>query len=158
MAGKSRARVTMIDVGRKNVTERKAVARGFVRLSPSAIKKIRAGTLQKGDVLQAAQLAGIMAAKRTPDLLPLCHPVRLTHAAVDLTVADSGVAVVASVRARDRTGVEMEALTAVSAAALTIYDMCKSVDRKAVIEGICLMKKSGGRSGRWVRADGVKEK
>ena len=144
----------MADVGKKKVTQRKALARGFVRLRRATVARISSGKLPKGDVLTTARLAGIMAAKRTPDVIPLCHPIRLTHVEVDLATRDDGVEITAAVSARDRTGVEMEALTAVAAAALTVYDMCKSVDRGAVIADIRLLEKSGGRSGRYVRRKG----
>jgi len=143
----------MIDVGQKRVTERKATARGVVRLKAATVDRIRSGRIAKGDVLNTAQVAGIMAAKRTSELVPLCHPIRLAHVAVDLALRPDRVEIVANVSARERTGVEMEALSAVAAAALTVYDMCKSVDRGAVITDICLMEKSGGRSGRYVRKE-----
>jgi len=142
----------MIDVAGKRATLRKAAARGFVRLRAETVSLIRRGQIAKGDVPGTARLAGIMAAKRTAEIVPLCHPVRLTHVAVDVTAVDAGVEIVARTAARDRTGVEMEALAAVAAAALTVYDMCKSLDRAAVIEEIKLLEKSGGRSGRFVRS------
>jgi cyclic pyranopterin monophosphate synthase len=139
----------MVDVGAKGETQREAVARGVVLMRPETLQKIVAGGMPKGDVLAVARIAGIMAAKRTPDLIPLCHPLLLTHVAVDLT-PDSAASVVrieATVRTTGKTGVEMEALTAVSAAALTIYDMCKAVDRGMRINDIRLAQKRGGRSG-----------
>ena len=150
-----RTSTSMIDVGRKRVTQRKARARGFVQLRPGTIKRIHSGGIAKGDVLNTARLAGIMAAKRTSEIIPLCHQIALAHVALDLLLADDGVEITATVSARERTGVEMEALCAVSAAALTVYDMCKSIDRGAVISNICLLEKSGGRSGRYVRRGGV---
>ena len=152
VAGKQQGgRIAMVDVGSKRVTQRQARARGFVRLRAPTLSRIRSGRIAKGDVLAAARLAGIMAAKRAAEIVPLCHPIALAHVAVDLALAEGGVEVTAAVSARERTGVEMEALCAVSAAALTIYDMCKSIDRGAVITDIALLEKSGGRSGRYVR-------
>ncbi len=142
-------RAQMVDVGEKNVTRREAVARGIVLMRPETLQLIMAGGLPKGDVLAVARIAGIMAAKRAPDLIPLCHPLLLTHVAVELQPAADGAAVLieATVRTIGKTGVEMEALTAVSAAALTIYDMCKAVDRSMRISDIRLAQKRGGRSG-----------
>jgi len=148
-----RTSTSMIDVGRKRVTQRKARARGLVKLRPGTIKRIRSGGIAKGDVLNTARLAGIMAAKRTSEVIPLCHQIALAHVALDLVPADDGVEITATVSARERTGVEMEALCAVSAAALTVYDMCKSIDRGAVISNIRLLEKSGGRSGRYIRKE-----
>jgi len=149
------ADLRMIDVGRKPATVRFARASARLRAAPETIGRIRAGTLEKGDALAAARLAGIMAAKRTGDLIPLCHPLPITSIGVELTPneAEHCVEIEATAKIADRTGVEMEALTAVSIAALTLYDMCKAVDRGMVIEQICLMKKSGGRSGTWVRPE-----
>lgn len=141
----------MIDVGGKDKTERVAVAVARVRMLPATLKRIRQGRVEKGDVLGAARLAGIMAAKRTPDLVPLCHPIALTSVEVVLTFRAGALEVSATVKTVDRTGVEMEALTAVCASALTVYDMLKSVDRGMVIEQVGLKKKSGGRSGTWER-------
>jgi cyclic pyranopterin phosphate synthase len=139
----------MIDVADKAETERVAVARATVTMGPQTLKMIQDRALKKGDVLAVAQLAGIMAAKRTPELIPLCHPLALT--AVELTLscdpARAAVAIEATCRLTGRTGVEMEALTAASVAALTVYDMCKSVDRGMTIGDIRLVHKSGGRSG-----------
>ena len=145
-------RAQMVDVGEKNVTRREAVARGIVLMRPETLQLIMAGGLPKGDVLAVARIAGIMAAKRAPDLIPLCHPLLLTHVAVELQPAADGAAVLieATVRTIGKTGVEMEALTAVSAAALTIYDMCKAVDREMRISDIRLAQKRGGRSGELV--------
>ncbi len=148
-----RGEARMVDVGEKPKTVRKAIARGRVRLGPESYDQLAAGEVEKGDVLAAARIAGIMAAKRTPDLIPLCHHVALSSVKVDLTLseADRSVRIIAEAHASDRTGVEMEALTAVSVAALTIYDMLKAVDRSMVIEGVELLEKSGGRSGHYRR-------
>ena len=146
-----RGRVKMVDVGAKPVTDRQAIARGAITMSATALKLIRRGEVAKGDPLQAARLAGILAAKQTASLIPLCHPLPLTHVSVDLTPAKSGYAIEARVRTSAQTGVEMEALTAVAVAALTIYDMVKAVDKEMVIGDICLVEKSGGKSGRYVR-------
>jgi cyclic pyranopterin phosphate synthase len=139
----------MVDVSAKAETERVAVAAGSVIMQPATLKLIQAGGVAKGDVLAVARLAGIMAAKRTPDLIPLCHPLSLNSVAVEL-VCDTkrhAVDIAATVKITGKTGVEMEALTAVSVAALTIYDMCKAVDRGMRVEGIRLIHKSGGKSG-----------
>lgn len=145
-------RAHMVDVGAKDETQREALARGAVRMRPETLRLIVQGGMPKGDVLAVARVAGIMAAKRTPDLVPLCHPLLLTHVAVDLRPDESGSALLieATVRTAGRTGVEMEALTAVSAAALTVYDMCKAVDRTMRITDIRLAHKRGGKSGEWV--------
>ena len=143
----------MVDVGSKADTERVAVAKGRVVMLSSTLTLIQAGAVAKGDVLAVARIAGIMAAKKTPDLIPMCHPLLLTHISLDLepepsTEADVGVLhITATVKTTGKTGVEMEALTAVSVAALTIYDMCKAVDRGMWIEGVRLSRKSGGKSG-----------
>jgi len=144
-------RVTMVDVGDKAVTSREALARGVVRMSATARRLIRAGQIKKGDPLQAARLAGIMAAKRTSELIPLCHPLPLTHVAVDILPTAGGFAIEGRARTSGQTGVEMEALTAVAVAALTMYDMVKAVDKTMVISDICLIEKRGGRSGHYVR-------
>ncbi len=141
----------MVDVSAKAATVREAVARGHVSIAPDALALIRAGRLAKGDPLQAARLAGIMAAKRTAELIPLCHPLPLTHIDVELCEASDGYDIEARARTSARTGVEMEALTAVSVAALTIYDMVKAADKTMVIGEIRLMEKRGGRSGEWRR-------
>ena len=143
----------MIDVGEKDRTERVAVARGELRCSRDTLKLLNEGRLEKGDALSAARLAGVMAAKRTPDLVPLCHPVALSGADVDVACDESAgvVRIEARVHAVDRTGVEMEALTAVMAAALTIYDMVKRHDRGLEVVSVRLVHKSGGRSGLWNR-------
>ena len=141
----------MIDVGAKPKTERLAVARGRVAMSPETAARAGAGEVEKGDVLAAARLAGVMAAKRTPDLVPLCHPIALSGVEVDIEVQKTAIAVEAVVRTVDRTGVEMEALAAVAAACLTIYDMLKRYERGMRIEALELIEKRGGRSGHWVR-------
>jgi cyclic pyranopterin phosphate synthase len=144
----------MVDVGRKERTERVAVATARLRMQPDTVARIRDGRVEKGDVLAAARLAGVMATKRTPELIPLCHPIALTSVSVDVTLDDGGAHVRAEVKTLDRTGVEMEALTAAAAAALTIYDMVKSVDRGMVIEAVQLEHKAGGRTGTWHRGSG----
>ena len=146
-------RVQMVDVGAKPETEREAVARGRIRVSPAALREIRAGRVKKGDPLQAARLAGILAAKRTSDLIPLCHPLPLSHVHVDFKPEKDGYTIEARVRTTARTGVEMEALTAVSVAALTIYDMLKALDKTMVIGEICVAEKRGGRSGTYRRRE-----
>lgn len=143
----------MIDVSAKAVTTRTATARGRVLLSSKALASLREGTVPKGDALGVARIAGIQAAKRTPDLVPLAHPVAVHAVEVDLEVGADAVAITATVRTADRTGVEMEALTCVSVAALALVDMVKAVDRQATIEGVQVIAKSGGRSGDWVRED-----
>ncbi|HLZ65150.1 MAG TPA: cyclic pyranopterin monophosphate synthase MoaC [Aliidongia sp.] len=144
-------RAVMVDVSDKAETARIAVARGSVTMAPETLERIRAGTVAKGDVLSVARLAGIMGAKRTPDLIPLCHPLALSSVKLDLTLAPerNAVEIEATCKLKGRTGVEMEALTAVSVAALTIYDMVKAVDRSMVIGEIRLVHKSGGKSGTW---------
>jgi cyclic pyranopterin monophosphate synthase len=142
-------------VGAKPDTDRQAIAAGCIRMLPDTLARIRAGDHRKGDVLGIARIAGIMAAKRTADLIPLCHPLALTRVELDLwPEADPpGVQVRATVATRGPTGVEMEALTAVQVALLTVYDMCKAVDRGMCIEEVRLIEKSGGKSGRWTRDD-----
>ena len=147
----ARGRVRMVDVSLKPPTLREAIARGFVQLAPATIRLIRRGQLAKGDPLQAARLAGIMAAKKTSELIPLCHPLALSHCDVTLRARRTGYEIEAVTRTMGPTGVEMEALTAVAGAALTIYDMVKAVDRGVVIGDILLLEKRGGRSGEWVR-------
>ena len=147
----ARGRVTMVDVGDKAVTAREAVARGSITMSPEALRLIRRGAVKKGDPLQAARLAGILAAKQTATLIPLCHPLALSSVDVELTPKARGYHIEARVRTTSQTGVEMEALTAVAVAALTVYDMIKAVDKTMVIGDICLMFKSGGRSGTYRR-------
>jgi cyclic pyranopterin phosphate synthase len=150
-------RARMVDVGHKDDTQREAVAKGCVLLKPETLALIQQGDIAKGDVLAVAQVAGIMAAKRTHELIPMCHPLLLTHLSLDFELyqADTpdGLAridISATVRTTGKTGVEMEALTAVSVAGLTIYDMCKAVDRGMRIEAVRLVKKSGGKSGELV--------
>ena len=138
----------MVDVGAKEVTDRVAVAQAELRMKPGTLRKIVGGEMPKGNVLEVARLAGVMAAKRTSELIPLCHPLNLTHVAVDLTPKGRNtIRITSEVRVRAQTGVEMEALTAVSVAALTLYDMCKAVDRGMVIADIHLVRKRGGKSG-----------
>ncbi len=144
-------RIAMVDVGAKAVTSREAVARGSIAVSAAARRAVRTGAVKKGDPLQAARLAGIMAAKQTAALIPLCHPLPLSGVDVDLTPTARGYDIEARVRTTAQTGVEMEALTAVAVAALTIYDMLKAVDRTMVIGEICLIEKRGGRSGEYIR-------
>ena len=141
----------MVDVGDKAVTVREATARGSIRMSREALAQIRSGTVKKGDPLQAARIAGIMAAKQTSALIPLCHPLPISRAHVELIPTATGYDIEAVVRTSGQTGVEMEALTAVSVAALTIYDMVKAVDKRMVISQIRLMKKTGGKSGTFIR-------
>ena len=143
----------MVDVTGKDVTVREAVAAGLVVLGAPAIAALRDGTVPKGDALAVARIAGIAAAKRTPDLIPLCHPLAIHAVSVDLEVRDDGVAIHGTVRTADRTGVEMEALTVVTVAALALIDMVKAVDRTASIADVHLVSKSGGRSGTWTRTD-----
>ncbi len=145
----------MVDVGGKAVTERTAVAEGHIRLSAEALAAIVAGHSKKGDVLAVARIAGIMAAKRTSDLIPLCHPLPLSSVAVDLVPAEGRIIATATARTTGQTGVEMEALTAVSVALLTVYDMAKALDRAMVVEGIRLLEKRGGKSGDWKAEDRV---
>jgi cyclic pyranopterin phosphate synthase len=145
-------RARMVDVSAKDVTVRTATATGRVLLSAQAVAALRDGTVPKGDALAVARIAGIAGAKRTADLIPLCHPLALHGVTVDLSVEDSGVAITAQVRTADRTGVEMEALTSVSVAAHTLIDMIKAVDKGAVITDVRLEAKDGGRSGSWRRS------
>ena len=141
----------MVDVSAKDVTARTATARGRVLVNADVIRLLRAGDLPKGDALAVARIAGIMAAKHTPDLVPLCHPIALHAVDVDCTVADDAVDVVVTTRTADRTGVEMEALTAVAVACLAVVDMVKAVDPAATITDIRVVEKTGGKTGRWVR-------
>jgi cyclic pyranopterin phosphate synthase len=144
-------RMHMVEVGAKEVTDREAVAEGHVAMDRALADRFFSGDLPKGDAAAAARLAGIMAAKRTSELIPLCHPITLTGLDVALEPSGRGIRVVASVRATDRTGVEMEAMTAVAVAALTIYDMVKGLERGVTIETVRLVKKTGGKSGKWER-------
>jgi cyclic pyranopterin phosphate synthase len=143
----------MVDVSSKAVTRREAVAEGFVRMRPDTLAQIVERRMPKGDVLAVARIAGILAAKRTPELVPLCHPLPIAAVEVELEPVprERAVRIRARVAVAARTGVEMEALTAVSVAALTLYDMCKAVDRGMTIDGVRLVEKRGGRSGRWTR-------
>ena len=143
----------MIDVGAKAPTERVAVARGFVAMGKDTLERIRTGDVEKGDVLAAARIAGIMAAKKTPDFVPLCHPIALSGVDVTAEPGPGGVTITATVRTVDRTGVEMEALAAVSAGCLTVYDMLKRYERGMRIVGLELLEKSGGRTGHWIRGE-----
>jgi cyclic pyranopterin phosphate synthase len=143
--------VHMVDVSSKDVTGRRALAEATVVMKPTTRDLLFAGGLPKGDALATARLAGIMAAKRTSDLIPLCHPVALTSVSIDIAPCDNGASLRATVATRDRTGVEMEAMTAVSVAALSLYDMIKGVDRGAYVDDVRLLSKSGGRSGEWAR-------
>lgn len=144
-------RIRMVDVGAKPVTARVAEASGFVQMAESTVAAIRERRTPKGDPLETARLAGIMAAKRTGELIPLCHPLALTHVDVQITLEGNGARVTATASTSAQTGVEMEALTAISVAALTLYDMLKAIDRDMVIGEIRLERKSGGRSGEWQR-------
>ncbi|ANC85601.1 MULTISPECIES: cyclic pyranopterin monophosphate synthase MoaC [Bacteria] len=139
----------MVDVGDKAVTQRRAVATGRIAIAPDALAAIRDGAAKKGDVLAVARVAGIMAAKKTADLIPLCHPLPLTRVTLDLTLDDAGITATALTATDGKTGVEMEALTAVSVALLTIYDMAKAMDRAMTISDIRLLEKAGGASGDW---------
>jgi cyclic pyranopterin monophosphate synthase len=148
----------MVDVSDKPVTAREAVARGRIEISPAAMRLVRSGGLKKGGVTEVARLAGILAAKRTAETIPLCHPLPLTHVDVTLGPRGNGFDIEARVRTDARTGAEMEALHAVAVAALTVYDMVKSADRAMTITDIRLVKKTGGKSGTYRRPDGSKEK
>lgn len=146
-------RARMVDVGDKPITTRTAVASGFVRMSRATVQAIREQRAPKGDPLETARLAAIMAAKRTSELIPLCHPLPLNYVDAELEIKDDGIKVTATASTDGKTGVEMEALTAASVASLTIYDMCKAIDKAMVISDIRLESKTGGRSGDYVRAD-----
>ncbi|MCK9893096.1 cyclic pyranopterin monophosphate synthase MoaC [Frankia sp. AgB32] len=146
----------MVDVSAKDVTTRTATAAGLLRVTPEVVRLLRGAGVPKGDALGTARIAGIMGAKRTPDLIPLCHPIAISGVTVDLTVHDDGVEITATVRTADRTGVEMEALTAVTVAALTLHDMVKAVDPGAELTGVRLLAKTGGRRGDW-RAEPSRE-
>jgi len=147
----ARGEARMVDVSAKPVTAREATARGRVLCSPEVVALLRGDGVPKGDALAVARLAGIQAAKRTPDLIPLAHPIAVHGVVVDLTVRDDGVEIAATVRTADRTGIEMEALTCVSVAALALVDMVKAVDRRTTITDVRVTAKSGGRSGDWTR-------
>lgn len=144
----------MVDVSEKSATVREATATAFVAMTPETVQIVRDGGLSKGDALGVAKIAGIMAAKKTPELIPLCHPLAVTGIKVDLTLEEGGVRIFSEVKTADRTGVEMEALTAASVAALTVYDMCKAVDKGIRIEFVELVNKVGGKSGGWSRKTG----
>jgi len=150
-----RGRARMVDVGEKDETERRAVAEALVTMTPETLAVIQDEAVPKGDVVAAARLAGVMAAKRTHELIPLCHPLNLTYVGVELEADERlpGLRIVAEARLRGRTGVEMEALVAASVAALTVYDMCKAIDRAMEVGPVRLLEKSGGRSGHWRRQD-----
>lgn len=141
----------MVDVSGKAPSVRRAVAAGRLRTTAEVVRLLRAESLPKGDALAVARLAGIMGAKRTPDLVPLCHPIALHSVTVDLTVVDDGVEILATTKTADRTGVEMEAMTAVAAAGLALVDMVKAVDPAASMDGIRVLRKEGGKTGEWVR-------
>jgi cyclic pyranopterin phosphate synthase len=141
----------MVDVSAKDVTARRAIAAGRVDTTAEVVALLRGDGLPKGDALAVARLAGIMGAKRTPDLIPLCHPIGLHGVTVDLTVTDTGVDITATTKTADRTGVEMEALTAVATAGLTVIDMIKAVDPAASIQAVRVLRKDGGKTGHWVR-------
>jgi len=143
----------MVDVTEKQPTVRSATARGLVRCAPHVVAALRDGTVPKGDVLAVARIAGIQAAKRTPELLPLAHVIGVHGASVELEIVDDGVAIEATVRTADRTGVEMEAFTAVTVAGLAVVDMVKGLDKGTAIENVRLVRKTGGKSGDWVRPD-----
>jgi len=148
-----RGEALMVDVAGKQVTHRRAVAGATIHMHPSTLAMIVEGRAPKGDVFAVARVAGIMAAKRTSDLVPLCHPLPLTHASVDLEPLDDAIRVTATVETDSKTGVEMEALTAAAVAALTIYDMCKAVDRGMTVDALGLIVKEGGKSGSWTREE-----
>ena len=145
--------VRMVDVTDKEPTLRVAIAQGTVTMHPDTFERIVQQDVKKGNVLETARIAGVMAAKKTAEIIPMCHPLNITHIQIDFSPdkTDSSIMIAATIRAIDQTGVEMEALTAVSVAALTIYDMCKSYDREMTISDICLLKKSGGKSGTFMR-------
>jgi cyclic pyranopterin phosphate synthase len=145
-------RARMVDVGDKAISERRAVARASVEIAPQTARAVKEGDAPKGDVLAVARIAGIQAAKRTAELIPLCHPLALTYVGLDGSVEEDRIELVAEARTTGQTGVEMEALTAVSVAALTVYDMVKGIDRGARIGSVELVEKSGGKSGEWRRA------
>lgn len=146
-------RVRMVDVSDKNISSRKAVAKSSVFMNQNTFKAITDQKIKKGNVFEAARIAGIMGAKKTSDIIPMCHPLAITHAGIDFTMdkGKNAVHIIAEVSVKGQTGVEMEALTAVSIAALTIYDMCKSYDKSMTIKDICLLEKTGGKSGHFKR-------
>ncbi|MEA1963731.1 MAG: cyclic pyranopterin monophosphate synthase MoaC [Candidatus Aerophobetes bacterium] len=146
-------KIKMIDVGDKEATRREAVARGCLSLKKETVQAIKEGKIPKGDVLSVANVAGILAAKKTASLIPMCHPLRITSVKIDFELKEDAIIITSRVSAIDRTGVEMEALTAVALAALTIYDMCKGVDRQISISRIELIEKKGGKSGHFIKQD-----
>jgi len=148
-----RGRVAMVDTSAKEATARRAVASARVLMSPETVEVLRAGRTPKGDPLETARIAGIMAAKRTAELIPLCHPLPLTHVEVRAELTDEGVRIEAEAATRAQTGVEMEALTAAAVAALTVYDMCKAVEKGMTISDVRLEEKTGGKSGDWKRPE-----
>ena len=150
-----KGRVRMVDVTKKSSTVREATAQGVVFMQPETFEKIENQSIKKGNVLETARIAGILAAKKTAELIPMCHPLNITHVRIDFypDASSHTIRIEASVRIKDQTGVEMEALTAASVAALTIYDMCKSYDREMTLNGICLLHKSGGKSGTFRRGE-----
>jgi cyclic pyranopterin monophosphate synthase len=148
----AQGRARMVEVGAKTITERVAVATATLHMQPATLRRIRSRRVAKGEVLAVARVAGVMAAKRTADLIPLCHPLPIEGASIEFTARGAGrLQITATVKVTGKTGVEMEALAAASAAALTVYDMCKAVDRGMVITDLCLLEKRGGRSGTWRR-------
>jgi cyclic pyranopterin phosphate synthase len=149
----SQGRARMVDVGEKPASRRTAIAQGRVYMRPETFERIASSSIYKGNVLETARIAGIMAGKRAPELIPLCHPLQIQHISLEFIPESAGPSILirATARVMAQTGVEMEALTAVSVAALTIYDMCKSVDREMMLSDICLMEKSGGKSGTYKR-------
>ena len=154
-----KGRVRMVDVTEKRPSPRTAVAQGWIHMRAETLQRILAGSVSKGNVFETARIAGVMAAKKTADLIPMCHPLNLTHVQVDFAVDEARhrVRIEATARIVDQTGIEMEALTAVSVAALTLYDMCKAIDKGMTITGICLLKKTGGKSGTFVREKATDE-
>ena len=149
----AQGRAQMVDVSEKDETRRVAVAFGKISMKEETLKRILDGGIKKGDVLSVAQVAGIMGAKRTFETIPMCHPLLLTGADIDFKPVEKGIEIRMTVKTTGKTGVEMEALNGVSAAALTIYDMCKAIDREMVVEKICLLEKDGGRSGHFLRGE-----
>lgn len=143
----------MVEVSHKEATHRAAVARGYVRMKPETITAIKNAAVKKGDVIQVSQIAGVMGAKRTSDLIPMCHPIMLTGVDLDFKVSEGEIQIEALVKTVGATGVEMEALSAVCIAALTIYDMCKAIDKEMEIGGVCLVEKIGGKSGHYIRQE-----
>lgn len=149
----SQGRAKMVDVSDKAETDREAVAKGFIYMKKETLNRIYEGTVKKGDVLSVAQVAGIMGAKKTSDIIPMCHPIMITGCDIsfELNLEQSRIEIIASAKTKGQTGIEMESLTAVSIAALTIYDMCKAIDKEMIISDIMLMRKSGGKSGLFER-------